>query len=216
VLLYGVTEVKMGRRQRQALQTRRRIRSAAKELFVAQGYAATTVQQIAEKADVAWQTVYAVFTTKAAILSEVFDVTVAGDDEPVPMAQRPFVRDIVEAPDGRTKARLLAAHFRETNARTADVQSVIESAAATDADMAALWATLMDQLTIGMTMAVTGLRRAGVLRADLSVARAADALAYFAGPWSYRHLVVRRGWTLDEYEAWLAETLDAQLMSPDG
>ena len=46
-----------------------------------QGYAATTIQQIAEQADVAWQTVYSVFGTKAAVLSAVFDVAVAGDDE---------------------------------------------------------------------------------------------------------------------------------------
>jgi TetR/AcrR family transcriptional regulator of autoinduction and epiphytic fitness len=207
-----VPEVKEGRRQRRARETRRKIRAAARELFVAQGYAATTVQQIAAKADVAWQTVYAVFTTKAAILAEIFDVTVGGDDEPVAMLERPFVQEIAAAPDGRTKARLFAAHLRETNARTADVQSVIESAAATDADMAALWAKLMAQLTDGMTMAATDLRRAGVLRDDLTVERAADILSYYAGPWAYRHLVVRRGWTLDDYEAWLGETLHTQLM----
>jgi TetR/AcrR family transcriptional regulator, regulator of autoinduction and epiphytic fitness len=202
----------MGRRQRQARETRRRIRAAATDLFVAQGYAATTVQQIAEKADVAWQTVYAVFATKAALLSEIFDVTVAGDDEAVPMVERPFVQEIAAAPDGPAKVALFAAHLRETNARTADVQGVIESAAATDPDMAQLWAKLMSQLTVGMTAAATGLRDQGVLRAGLTVGRAADVLSYFAGPWAYRHLVVRRGWSLDSYEAWLAESLRAQLL----
>jgi AcrR family transcriptional regulator len=214
VLLYGVPEVKtLGRRERRALETRRRIRAAARDLFVEQGYAATTVQQIAAKADVAWQTVYAVFSTKAAILSEIFDVMVAGDDEPIPLAERPFVREIAEAPDARTKARILAAHFRETAPRTADVQSVIESAAATDADMAALWAKLKGQLITGMTMAAAALRAQDVLRADLTVERAGDILAYYAGPWAYRHLVAARGWSLDDYEHWLAETLYAQLMA---
>jgi TetR/AcrR family transcriptional regulator, regulator of autoinduction and epiphytic fitness len=192
-----------GRRARRAQQTRRRIRNAARDLFVRQGYAATTVREIAASADVAWQTVYSVFGTKAAILSEIFDVTVAGDDEPIPMAQRPFVGEIAAAGDPREKV-----------ARTADVQSVIESAAATDSDMADLWAKLMDQLSHGMTMAATHLRAQGALRADLTIERAADRLWWYAGPWAYRGLVMARGWSLDEYEAWLAETLYAQLMMP--
>ena len=89
-----MTDVKVNRRQRQALETRRKIRTAAQELFEQQGYAATTINQIAERADVAWQTVYSVFKNKPAILSEIFDVTVAGDDDPIPMAERPFVRQI--------------------------------------------------------------------------------------------------------------------------
>jgi TetR/AcrR family transcriptional regulator of autoinduction and epiphytic fitness len=220
VLLYDVPNVKptttsraSGSRARRALETRRRIRSAARDLFVAQGYAATTIQQIAAKADVAWQTVYSVFGTKAAILSEIFDVTVAGDDEPIPMAERPFVRHIAEARRARDKARIFAAHLREANERTADIQIVIESAAATDADMAALWKSLMDQLARGMTMAVTALRSQGALRDDLTIAQAADRLWWFAGPWAYRGLVISRGWSLDEFESWLAETLYTQLLS---
>lgn len=205
-----------GRRARRARQTRRRIRTAARDLFVRQGYTATTVREIAASADVAWQTVYSVFGTKAAILSEIFDVTVAGDDEPIPMAQRPFVGEIAAAGDPREKARIFAAHLRETTARTADVQSVIESAAATDTDMAELWEKLMNQLSQGMTMAVTGLRAQGALRADLTLERAADRLWWYAGPWAYRALVMTRGWSLDEYEAWLAETLYTQLMTPAG
>jgi TetR/AcrR family transcriptional regulator, regulator of autoinduction and epiphytic fitness len=220
VLLYGVPEVKpatasaSGRRARRALDTRRRIRSAARQLFVKQGYGATTIQQIAEKADVAWQTVYSVFGTKAAILSEIFDVAVAGDDDPIPMAERPFVRHIADARDPRDKARILAAHLRDTNARTADIQTVIESAADADADTAALWNTLMEQLIRGMTMAATALRQQHALRADLTIEQAADRLWWYAGPWAYRGLVMTRGWSLDEFEDWLAETLYTQLMTP--
>lgn len=55
-------------------------------------------------------------------------MTVAGDDQPIPMAQRPFVAEIAAQADSRAKARIFAAHLRETAARTADVRSVIESA----------------------------------------------------------------------------------------
>jgi hypothetical protein len=65
-----------------------------------------------------------------------------------------------------------------------------------------------------MTMAANGFRQQGALRPGLSVARAADILWFYAGPWSYRGLVTGRGWTLDEYEAWLGDTLYTQLMDP--
>jgi len=74
----------------------------------------------------------------------------------------------------------------------------------------------MHQLIQGMTMAVTALRAQGALRADLTLERAADRLWWYAGPWAYRGLVVARGWSLDEYEARLAETLSTQLMTPAG
>jgi TetR/AcrR family transcriptional regulator, regulator of autoinduction and epiphytic fitness len=202
-----------GRRQRRARQTRQRILEAAADLFTAQGYAATTIQQIADHADVAWQTVYAVFGTKAAVLSAVFDVAVAGDDEPVPVAERPFVQAIRAAAEPREKAAIFARHLRESAARTADIMSVIDAAAATDPDVSELWRTLVGQGVRGMTLAATGFRDQGVLRPDLTVARAADILWLYVGPWAYRVLVTERGWTLDEYEEWLARTLYMQLMA---
>jgi AcrR family transcriptional regulator len=212
VLLYSVADVKTGRRQRQAQLTRRRIRTAAAELFVQRGYASTTVQQIAERADVAWQTVYAVFGNKAAILSEIFDVTVAGDDDPIPVAQRQFVRDIEAATERRDKARIFARHLRETNARTTAVQSIIEAAAATDAEMAALWTKLMQQLTVGMRMAALAFHNQGALRTDITVDKAADLLWWHTGPWAYRALVLTKGWTDDEFEQWMTDVVYDQLM----
>jgi TetR/AcrR family transcriptional regulator, regulator of autoinduction and epiphytic fitness len=203
-----------GRRQKRARQTRRRILAAAHELFVRQGYARTTVREIADQADVAWQTVYAVFGDKPAILSAVFDVAAAGDDEPVPVPERPFVQAIGDADDPREKARIFARHLRDTGARIAPVLTVIESAATTDPEISGLWRELQDQLLRGMTMAAHGFQQQGALRPGLSVTRAADILWFYAGPWACRGLVTGRGWTLDEYEAWIGDTLYTQLMNP--
>ena len=203
-----------GRRQKRARQTRRSILAAAHDLFVRQGYARTTIRQIADQADVAWQTVYAVFGGKPAILSAVFDVAVAGDDEPVPVPERPFVQAIRDAGVPREKARIFARHLRDTGTRIAPVLAVIESAATTDPEIAGLWHELQDQLLRGMTMAANGFCQQGALRPGLRVARAADILWFFAGPWAFRGLVTGRGWTLDEYEAWLGDTLYTQLMDP--
>jgi TetR/AcrR family transcriptional regulator of autoinduction and epiphytic fitness len=209
-----VPEVKGGRRQERARETRRRIIAAAQELFERQGYASTTIQEIAKQADVAWQTVYAVFKTKIAILSAVFDVAVAGDDEPVPIMQRPFVEEIAAAGDAREKTRILARHLRGTGSRTAAVLGVIESAAGTDPEIAELWRKLKTQRMYGMTAAARAFAAAGVLKPGLDVERAADLLWWHSGHWAYRALVLDRGWSPADYEAWLAETLYTQLMAP--
>ena len=200
------------RRARSARNTRRRILEAAHALFVEQGYAATTIQQIAARADVAWQTVYSVFGNKPAILSAVFDVTVVGDDEPVPMMQRPFVRAIDDEPDPRAKMRIFARHVRETVERTADLYGVIESAAGTDPEIGRLWTTLQEQRRYGLGVAADRFHRAGILRPDLTPERAADLLWFFSGHWTFRELATGRGWTPDEFETWTADTLITQLL----
>ena len=215
MLLCLVPEVKPAaetRRARSARLTRRRILDAAHTLFVEQGYAATTIQQIAERADVAWQTVYSVFGNKPAVLSAVFDVTVVGDDEPVPMMQRPFVREIDEEPDPRAKMRIFARHLRATGERTSGILSVIESAAGTDPEIAQVWRTLQDQRRYGMGAAARAFEAAGILRGGLDVEQAADLLWFFSGPWAFRALVAGRGWSPADFEAWVAETLATQLL----
>jgi len=96
----------------------------------------------------------------------------------------------------------------------AGVLSVIESAAATDPEIADLWRELQDQRLRGMTMAARAFREQGALRPGLSVGRAADILWLYAGPWAYRSFVTDRGWSPDEYETWIGDTLYTQLMSP--
>jgi TetR/AcrR family transcriptional regulator of autoinduction and epiphytic fitness len=156
--------------------------------------------------------VYSVFGTKAAILSAVFDIAVAGDDEPVAVLHRPFVQAIAEASRAADKTRILARHLRETAERTASVISVIESAATTDPEIAQLWTTLQDQRSRGMGIAAASIAEQGMLRSELDARHAADILWFYTGPWAYRAFVTDRGWTLDEYEGWLAETLRTQLM----
>lgn len=202
-----------GRRQRAARQTRQRIVTAAHQLFLAQGYETTTIRQIAERADVAWQTVYAVFGNKVAILSAVFDVAVAGDDEPVPVMDRPFAQTIRATADAVQKARLHARHMRETYERIAGIVGVIEAAAGADPEIAALWHKLQDQRRYGMGEAAADMIQAAREQdpIPLPAEQAADVLWFLTGPWAYRSLVIDRGWSLDEYEDWMARTIAGQL-----
>jgi TetR/AcrR family transcriptional regulator of autoinduction and epiphytic fitness len=87
------------KREAQARETRRSILAAAHELFVATGYAATTIQAIADRADVAVQTVYAVFGNKRELLRQLIESAITGDDESPPITERvaPIVRVAGEA-----------------------------------------------------------------------------------------------------------------------
>ena len=58
-------------RQRQAEETRQRILDATRELFARRGYAGTTLEAIAEIAEVSPKTVAAVIGSKRALLAEV-------------------------------------------------------------------------------------------------------------------------------------------------
>src|ERR1700731_4552529 len=89
------------RRAAQARATRRRITDQALELFLRHGYAATTLDQIAAQAGVAVQTVYFHFGNKATVLKEVVDVLAVGDDQPIPMLERPWVQQVRDETDGR-------------------------------------------------------------------------------------------------------------------
>src|SRR6476646_6412771 len=82
-----------------AIETRRRIRAAAEELFLTNGYVATSVDAIAKAAGVSRQTVFTAFGSKAALLSELGDVGVVGDDLPIPLAEREAVKRLEDEDD---------------------------------------------------------------------------------------------------------------------
>jgi AcrR family transcriptional regulator len=92
------------RRREQAAATRQAILEAAERLFSERGYIGTSVAEIAAEARVAVKTVYAVFGTKVEVLRALWNLRMRGDEEPVPMAERRWFREIVEEPSRATPA----------------------------------------------------------------------------------------------------------------
>src|SRR5690348_14163995 len=128
-----------GKKGERSRETRRRILRAAHDLFVVQGYGATTLQEIADRAGVAVQTIYFVFGNKPSLLKELVDVTIAGDDEPIPTLERDWFR---EALASATAAAQLRVHVHGTCgvlARVAPIMDVLQAAGAQDASLAGLW-----------------------------------------------------------------------------
>lgn len=200
-------------RQEQAKLTRRAILEAAAALFVDPGYAATPLTAVAAKAGVAVQTVYKAFGSKKALLSELIDVTVAGDDEPVALAQRRFVAEINSLADARAKLARYAAHLAETHARQATVMLALAGAATADPDAAAIWRKNLDDRRHGMTMFATELASTGQLRPEHTVESAADVLWLAMDVRNYDWLVRERGWPTERFQTWYVDTVAAALLT---
>ena len=200
------------RRAQQARATRRRIIDRAAKLFIEQGYAATTLDQISTAAGVAVQTVYFHFRNKATVLKEVVDVAAVGDDEPVPVMDRPWVRRVRKEPDGR---RALAMYLRNARAifeRIAPIMKTVRDAAGSDPEMAAQWQTNRKQTYTAQRMIVQWLADKHALRPELTVDRATDIVSCLVSIEVYQLFTAERGWTPAQWERWIKDTLTATIL----
>lgn len=204
-----------GRRpQARTRLARRAVLAAAGALFLERGYNGTTIEAISVAADVPQATVYRLFSSKQGILKAVIDTSIAGDDDPVPVAARPHVRALLGAEDPRQRLAGLAAISVDINTRTAPMLLVLMSAAESDPEAAAILDELGRQRRAGQSSVAESLARSGALRPGLGAAEAADLIHALASPELFRLLVMERGWPADRYEPWLAETLASQLCPP--
>ncbi len=193
-------------RQEQARATRLAILEAARALFIGNGYGATTLQAIADRASVSVATVYAAFGNKRTVLKELVDVSIAGDDEPVAIADRKWVADLAAEPDRRERIRMLAANGRRILERRAAVDAVVDAAGATDPEIRALSDEMRRQRREGQARLLALVAGADGLRPGLDPEEAADILYAIASPETYRLLVDQRGWAPERFEQWMAET----------
>ncbi len=206
-----MTEVKRsydasGRRA-QARQRRREIVIAARELFETDGYQATTIAAVARRAGVSAESIYKGFGTKAALAKAVFDFVIAGDDEPVPMAERPETQAIQAEPDVRRKIELYVDGLNLRQERSARVQLLIRDGRHHDETLRETWQTLLDERLTGMTMFGRHLVDSGQLRDGITVEEVADVLWTYIAVELYELLVVHRGWSLERYAAWIGRAI---------
>jgi AcrR family transcriptional regulator len=193
------------RRRAQARQTRRSILDAAHELFVARGYAATSVQAIAEHAGVAVQTVYAVFGSKRELLRQLIESTITGDDEPGPIAERPEAQAVGAELDARRRAELDAALSRSIIQRVAPIARVVTEAAASDPELAEMFEAVKAARRHEMTSAATVLAGPQGLRTPADEAAATLYVLY--SPQVADMLMHDYQWPPERYERWLARML---------
>lgn len=195
-----------------ARQTRRRMLDTARDLFVSQGYAATTMEQIATEAGVAVQTVYYTFRTKGQLLCEVVEVTAAGDAEPVPAAQPQWMRDTLSSSSAQRVLALAVEHGTGIYERAAPLWPAVNAAAATDRYVEQYWRDVAAKRRGGQGQLVARLSEIGALRGELSLERATDLVVVLFGHDVFRGLAEAR-WTVPAYKAWLFTTLVQQLLA---
>jgi AcrR family transcriptional regulator len=201
-------------REQSARQTRQAILDSARELFIRRGYVATTIEQIAERAGVSRPTVFAAAGNKRAILKQLHDIALAGDDQPLPVAERSWYREALREPDPGRSLRLYARNAARMHERYADLHEVLQMAAGADDELAELWQASEDERRTGAGYVIDALLGKGPLKPGLDRDSAVDLLWVFNGPGIFRRLVRRRGWTSQRYEQWLADTFCDQLLPP--
>src|SRR6516165_11784038 len=210
-----MTEVKRsydasGRRA-QARARRLAVVLAARDLFERDGYRATTIAAIAAHAGVSAESVYKGFGTKAALAKAVFDLELAGDDEPVPVAERPAMQALRDEPDVRRKIAMFADGLAHRQARSARVQILIRDGRHVDDSLVPVWAKLTGEGLAGMTMLGRHLLQTGQLRDGIGLQEVRDVLWNYLAIDTYERLVLIRGWPLDQYSVWLAHAITSAL-----
>jgi AcrR family transcriptional regulator len=210
-----VTEVKRSydatRRRDQARERRLATVLAARDLFERDGFRLTTIAAVAARAGVSAESIYKGFGTKAALAKAVFDVTVAGDDEPVRVADRPAMKAVRDEPDLRRKIEMFIGGLAQRQARSAKVQILIRDGRHVDDSLAPVWAKLEDEALVGMTMLARQFAASGQLRAGVDVDEVRDVLWNYLAIDTYERLVLTRGWSLERYSDWLARTIIAAI-----
>ena len=210
-----MTEVKRsydasGRRE-QARARRLAVVLAARDLFGRDGFRPTTIAAIAAHAGVSAESVYKGFGTKAALAKAVFDLVIAGDDEPVPVAERPAMQAVRDEPDLRRKIAMFVAGLAQRQARSAGVQILIRDGRHVDDSLVPVWAKLTDEGLAGMTMLGRNLLETGQLRDGIDLDEVRDVLWNYLSIDHYERLVRTQRWSLERYSRWLAHAITSAI-----
>jgi AcrR family transcriptional regulator len=197
-------------REAQARETRRAIVRAGSELFVRQGFGLTTVDEIAEAAGVSRKTVFTSVGGKGEVLKLAVDWAITGDDEPIPLAERPIIKRAEASTDPDELIRIFASLVTGIGSRNGALMWVATTAAGADDDARRLVETYSQQRMYGARGFTGGLAATGGMRADLSMDDAIDIAWVHNDPLLYHRLVNQRGWSKKKFEAWLQRTLTVQ------
>ena len=200
-------------RAEQAEQTRLRILQAARKVFMARGYWATTMAQVAAEAGTSVETVYAAFKSKAVLLARSVGAALSRDGKgPIQSAGAAAVR---LEPDPVEQLRLFARDISVLLSSVSPIFDVVASARV-EPEIGALYERMQAARLENLRVMVGWLGDKGGLRDGLDADAATDTVWALASPELYRALTEVRGWSRERFETWLAETLIATLTPPTG
>ncbi len=191
-------------RKEAAARTRAHILDQARRMFVARGYAGTTMADIASAAEIALDTVYASVGTKSVLFRTLLETAISGTDHAVPAESRDYVRAMQAEPDARRKLALYARALATIHGRLAPLVRVLQEAATADEELARLWKSIATRRARNMRRFAIELAATGQLRPDVSIDEAADVIWAMNATEFYLLLVTERRWSKEKFEVWLA------------
>jgi AcrR family transcriptional regulator len=195
--------------------TRQAIVEAAAKRFLRDGYARTSIEAIAQDANVSPATIYKAFGTKAAILERVGDVAVAGDHEDQAVADRQWVQEALADFDGRRALRQIVEGSAAILRRITPIIEVVQAAAPAEPSLAELVERGDKGRRHNVRAFVATLHDHGQLRPGLSVDTGTDIVWALSSPATYAALVGKRGWEHDRFVDFVFDQL-AYALLPGG
>ena len=201
-------------RREQSNETRQAILDAARFEMLERGYRATTIAEIARRAGVHVDTVYALVGRKPVLLRELIEHAISGTDEAIPAERRDYVEAIRAEPDPRRKLAIYARATREIHVRLAPLLLALRDASTTEPEARAVWEEISERRAMNMREFAEELKSVGGIRAGLSIVEAADSIWVTNSAEVYVLLTAERGWTPHRYERWLADSW-SRLLLPD-
>lgn len=195
------------RRRAQAQETRQRIIDAARQLFSEYGYAGATIDAIAQAAGVAPETIFATFGNKRTILARLIDAAIGGDDQAIPLLDRPGPQAVLQERDPVRQLQLFAADIVTILERVAPLFEIMRVASKTEPDIADLLKNLLNERLRNMRAVVHNVAAHSPLRADLDEAHAAEMVWTLTSPEVFTLLRRDRGWSKAQYSHWLGDSL---------
>lgn len=197
-------------RSAQAQATRRRILNTAHRLFIAHGYTRTTIADIADDAGVSKESVYAIFKNKATLLAEVWDITIGGDDADILFQDRPMIQAIRAEPDLGRRLELTAEMNSTVARRITPFSLAVRAAAAVEPAAAAMLREMDRQRYEGLGVMAADAAATGQL--GVSEQECRDLMWATTDGVLWQRLVIERGWTDDQYAAFLGRMWKAALL----
>jgi AcrR family transcriptional regulator len=199
-------------REERARANREAVLRAAHDLFLAHGYARTSVNAIAQAAGVSEDLVYKLFVNKRGLVVEVLNFAVTGVDQSPRVLDQEGPRRVREEPDQRRQLAMFAEDISGRTSRGRPVDDVIRSAGEVDPVLAAKRSEMHRERLANLRVFVGWLGANGPLRDGLDPDEAAATVWTVTGPDVHRLLVDELGWDHGHYRAWVHRTLEAALL----
>lgn len=190
----------------QAEQTKTRVCQAAARLFAVEGYAHTSVRQIAEAAGVSVETIYGI-GGKAEIFLRAFELAFSGTPHGASLLDLGELSALREAPTLAELVDALTGFIVVSNERSAGLWRAYVEAANGDPQLAEAYARRMSDMREDGRRILDHTVQKGLCAAPLDPARIVDVIWVTFHPSQYVLLVTHAGWTLSQYQVWMRETV---------